>query len=119
MHPNHIRDVLNYRRKPQHSYYVVMRDYGRPYVGKLGPSGLESVVDPEITRREVVARLRSGEYQNVAFIHHVEGGLVEDVTDELFEEAGAEDKIIVDSAFARSQACEQFDALLRDCFKRG
>jgi hypothetical protein len=111
MHPNHIRDVLNYRRKPQHSYFVVAIDYGR--------KGLEAVVDPEITRREVVARLRSGEYQNVAFIHHVEGGLVEDVTDELFEEAGAEDKIIVDSAFARSQACEHFDALLRDCFKRG
>lgn len=111
MNMNHIRDVLSYRRKPQHSYLIVMIDYGR--------KGLEAVVDPEITRREVVARLRSGEYQNVAFVHHVEGGLVEDVTDELFEEAGAEDKIIVDSAFARSQACEHFDALLRDCFKRG
>ena len=96
MQPLNIREILNYRRKPNHSYFVVMLDYGR--------KGLEAIVDPEITRREVVARLRSGEYQHVTFIHHVEGGLVEDVTDALFEEAGAEDKIIVDRAFALAKS---------------
>lgn len=96
MQPLNIHDILNYRRKPNHSYFVVMVDYGK--------RGLEAIVDPEITRREVVARLRSGEYKHVAFIHHVDGGLVEDVTDELFEEAGAEDKVIVDRAFALAKS---------------
>ncbi|UQD69234.1 hypothetical protein JEY40_24780 [Bradyrhizobium japonicum] len=91
---NNIREILNYRRKPNHSYYVVMQDFGR--------NGLEANVHPEDTRRKIIEDLKEGQYTNVAFIHHVEGGLVEDVTDELFEEAGAEDKIIVDSAFARS-----------------
>lgn len=67
-------------QKVSHSYFVAMIDYGR--------RGLEAVVDPEITRRGVVARLQSGEYTNVAFIHHVRDGAVQDVTDELFEEAG-------------------------------
>jgi hypothetical protein len=92
MQPINIREILNYRRKPNHSYFVVMVDYGR--------KGLEAIVDPEITRREVVARIRSGEYQHITFIHHVADGLVEDVTDELMTEAGAEDKVIVDRAFA-------------------
>jgi len=35
-------------------YFVVMIDYGR--------RGREAVVDPEITRREVVSRVASGEY---------------------------------------------------------
>lgn len=61
------------------SYFVVMIDYGK--------RGREAIVDPEITRREVVSRLVSGEYDHVNFIHHVDGGLVEDVTNELFDEA--------------------------------
>lgn len=68
-------------RKVQHSYFVVMIDYGR--------KGLEAVVDPEITRREIVSRLKTGEYQNVSFIHHIADGLVEDVTGELIDEAEA------------------------------
>lgn len=63
----------------KHSYFVVMIDYGK--------RGREAIVDPEITRREVVSRLVSGEYAHVNFIHHIEGGLVEDVTGELFDEA--------------------------------
>ena len=66
----------------KHSYYVVMCDYGA--------RGREAIVDPEITRREVVDRIASGEYRHVNFIHHVEDGLVSDVTDELFEEAELE-----------------------------
>ena len=61
------------------SYFVVMVDYGK--------RGREAIVDPEITKREVIARIVSGEYQHINFIHHVEGGLVDDVTDELVDTA--------------------------------
>lgn len=63
-----------------HSYYVVMIDFGK--------RGLEAIVDPEITRRGVVARITSGEYTNIAFIHSINGPHVENVTDELMAEAG-------------------------------
>jgi hypothetical protein len=68
--------------RTSHSYYVVFIDYGR--------RGLEAVVDPEITRSEVISRLKSGEYKNVKLIHHVEDGLVDDVTFELIDEAEAQ-----------------------------
>jgi len=61
------------------NYYVVMIDYGR--------RGREAIVDPEITRRQIVDRIKSGEYRDIAFIHHVEDGLVEDVTGELIDAA--------------------------------
>lgn len=64
-----------------HSYYVVFIDYGR--------RGVEAVVDPEITRRDVVERIKSGEYKNILLIHHVDGGLVDDVTAELIDAAEA------------------------------
>ena len=60
------------------SYFVVMIDYGR---------ACEAIVDPEVTRREVIARLISREYDNVRFIHEIEGGRVADVTLELQMEA--------------------------------
>jgi hypothetical protein len=60
-------------------YFVVMIDYGR--------RGREAVVDPEITRREVVSRVASGEYKNISFIHEIEGPTVEDVTEEILAEA--------------------------------
>ena len=44
-------------------YFVVMIDYGR--------RGREAVVDPEITRREVISRIASGEYKNVSFIDEI------------------------------------------------
>ena len=62
------------------NYFVVAIDYGR--------RGIEAIVDPEITRREVVSRLRSGEYRDVSFIHHIHDGICEVVTDELIEAAG-------------------------------
>jgi hypothetical protein len=93
---NNIREILNYRRKPNHSYFVVKRDFGR--------NGLEAVVDPEITAAGVIERLRSGEWDKVVFIHRISDGLVEDVTDELIDAAGAEDKVIVDRAFALAQS---------------
>jgi len=55
-------------------YFVVMLRYGR--------RGLEAVVDPEITRREVVSRILTLEYnpEQIAFVHHVTSAGVEDVT---------------------------------------
>ncbi len=62
------------------SYFVVMIDYGR--------KGREAIVDPEITHREVVARIQSREYDRIAFIHHIHDGVCEDVTNDLLKEAG-------------------------------
>ena len=67
--------------RTSHSYYVVMIDYGH--------IGLEAIVRPEDTRRDIVEMLASGEKRNVVFIHHVDGLYVEDVTKELIDEAGA------------------------------
>jgi hypothetical protein len=60
-------------------YFVVMIDYGR--------RGREAAVDPEITRREVVARVVSGEYKDICFIHEVADRSVDDVTEEILAEA--------------------------------
>ena len=60
-------------------YFVVMIDYGR--------RGREAVVDPEITRREVVARVASGEYRNICFIHEIVDDAAEDVTEAILNEA--------------------------------
>ena len=60
-------------------YFVVMIDYGR--------RGREAIVDPEITRREVVSRIASGEYANISFIHEIADRNVEDVTEILSEAA--------------------------------
>jgi hypothetical protein len=46
-----------------------------PFRGETGPAhairGREAIVDPEITRREVIARVASGEYKNISFIHGI------------------------------------------------
>ncbi len=60
-------------------YFVVMIDYGR--------RGREAVVDPEITRREVISRVASGEYKNICFIHEIVDCAVGDVTEEILAEA--------------------------------
>jgi hypothetical protein len=60
-------------------YFVVMIDYGR--------RGREAIVDPEITRREVIARVVSGEYSNISFIHEIADCSVGDVTAEILAEA--------------------------------
>lgn len=67
-------------KRTSHSYYAVFIDFGR--------RGLEAVVQPEITRRGVVERIRTGEYKEIAFIHHIEDGHVFDCTDELMHDAG-------------------------------
>ena len=60
-------------------YFVVMIDYGS--------SGREAIVDPEMTRREVISRVASGEYTNISFIHEVAECSVEDITDDILAEA--------------------------------
>ena len=60
-------------------YFVVMIDYGR--------RGREAIVDPEITRREVISRIASGEYRNISFIHEIADCAVEDITAEILSEA--------------------------------
>lgn len=64
-------------------YFVVMIDYGR--------RGREAVVDPEITRRDVISRVASGEYKNISFIHEVVDRSVDDVTAEILAEAALPD----------------------------
>lgn len=63
-----------------HSYFVVMIDHGR--------KGLEAIVDPEITRREVISRIQSREYDRINFIHFIDDGICEDVTNDILKEAG-------------------------------
>jgi hypothetical protein len=60
-------------------YFVVMIDYGR--------RGREAIVDPEVTRREVISRIASGEYRNISFIHEVADSSVDDITAEVLAEA--------------------------------
>jgi hypothetical protein len=60
-------------------YFVVMIDYGR--------RGREAIVDPEITRREVVSRVASGEYKDISFIHEIADCAVDDVTADILAEA--------------------------------
>jgi hypothetical protein len=61
-------------------YYVVMCDLGR--------RGREAVVDPELTRREVVDRIRTKQYGTIAFIDHIHDDERDDVTNALLHEAG-------------------------------
>ena len=64
-------------------YFVVMIDYGR--------RGREAIVDPEVTRREVIARIASGEYSNISFIHEIADAGVDDITAEILAEAALPD----------------------------
>jgi hypothetical protein len=64
-------------------YFVVMIDYGR--------RGREAIVDPEITRREVISRIASGEYNNISFIHEIADSSVDDITAEILAEAALPD----------------------------
>lgn len=62
-----------------HSYYVVMIDYGR--------RGREAIVDPELTYSNIVGRVQTGEYKNILFIHHIDKTGVEDVTEAVLQDA--------------------------------
>lgn len=83
--------------KTSHSYFVVMQDYGK--------RGLEATVQPEQTRRAIVEMIQHGEFKDIAFIHHIDGLYLEDVTMELMEEAEAELR-----TFARPDAADALAA---------
>jgi hypothetical protein len=74
---------LREHSNPRMQYFIVMIDYGR--------RGREAIVDPEITRREVVSRVASGEYKNISFIHEIADCSVEDVTEDILTEAAIPD----------------------------
>ena len=78
---NALLDLAGQPREPSEphmQYFVVMIDYGR--------RGREAIVDPEVTRREVVSRVASGEYRNISFIHEIADSTVNDVTAEIMAE---------------------------------
>src|SRR5258708_34584948 len=92
------REPQSRSRGPEYpfmQFFVVMIDYGR--------RGREAIVDPEITRREVIARIASGEYKNVSFIHEIADSAVEDVTADILAEAALPD---IGVTGADLQACE-------------
>jgi hypothetical protein len=62
-------------------YFVVMEAYD---------SGLEAVVDPSVTRSQVITRIKTREYNNIVQIDHIHSGVVTDVTKDLIDEAEAE-----------------------------
>jgi hypothetical protein len=65
-----------------HSYFVVMQDFGR--------RGLEATVHPEDTKRNVIDMIRAGEFKPIVFIHRIQDGICEDLTEELMLEAQEE-----------------------------
>ena len=69
-------------QKINHSYFVVMIDYGQ--------RGREAIVDPEITRNGVIDLIQTREYdpERIVFIHYVDGSEISDVTEELLSEVG-------------------------------
>jgi hypothetical protein len=76
-------------------YFVVMIDFGR--------RGREALVDPEVTRREVVARVASGEYRNISFIHEIVDQTVDDVTEAILAEAALPEIVTADADLQSSQ----------------
>jgi hypothetical protein len=76
-------------REESMQYFVVMIDYGR--------RGREAVVDPEITRREVISRVASGEYKNISFIHEIADSSVEDITADILSAAALPDIAMSDA----------------------
>ncbi len=71
-------------------FYILMVDYGKSYPGKTGPSGLEAVVQPELTRRAIVEQARDiikADRNAIAFVKFVDGNFIEDVTAEIVAEA--------------------------------
>src|SRR6202047_3831856 len=82
-------DWLRERSEPRMQYFVVMIDYGR--------RGREAIVDPEITRREVISRVASGEYKNISFIHEIADSAVEDITAEIMADAALPEVLFTDA----------------------
>ncbi len=82
-------------------YFVVMIDYGR--------RGREAIVDPEVTRREVISRVVSGEYKNISFIHEVDDQVVDDITAEIMAEAALPEIMAAEIAASTDPQATRFD----------
>ena len=68
-------------------FYILMVDYRKVFC-----PGMEAVVSPEFTRRQIVDQVRSihNEGRNrVVFVKFVDGNFIEDVTEEIEREAAA------------------------------
>ena len=61
------------------NYFVVVEDFRT--------AGMEGIVQPELDRAEIIRRLKTRDYKDVVFIHHVHDGVADDVTLELIGEA--------------------------------
>jgi hypothetical protein len=57
----------------------------------------EAIVDPEITRREVISRVASGEYKNISFIHEIADLAVNDITAEIMVETALPEMPLTDA----------------------
>ena len=71
-------------------FYILMIDYGKNYPGKTGPSGLEAVCQPELTRRAIIEEARDAQRsatRSVAFVKFVDGNFIKDVTADILAEA--------------------------------
>jgi hypothetical protein len=63
-------------------YFVVLRQFR--------DLGLEAVVDPALTREQIITMIKTREYDNIVRIDHIHAGTVKNVTDELIDEAELE-----------------------------
>jgi phage head maturation protease len=72
-------------------------DMGRKLRADYGRRGREAIVDPEITRREVISRVASGEYKNISFIHEIADSAVDDITTEILAEAALPEIALTES----------------------
>jgi hypothetical protein len=62
-----------------------------------GRRGREAVVDPEMTKREVISRVASGEYKNISFIHEIADSSVEDITEHILSAATLPDFVMTEA----------------------
>lgn len=70
-------------------FYILMIDFGK---GPKRPMGLEGVVSPEFTRRQIVSEVKdllASRDRSVAFVKFVDGNYIEDITAEIVSEAEA------------------------------
>lgn len=71
-----------------YSYYVCMVDYGK--------SGQEATCNPEDTRADIVDLVRrtlKRDGMDISFVHYVENGNFEDVTEDIVAEASVEREV--------------------------
>lgn len=70
-------------------FFILMVDFGK---GPQRPMGLEAVVQPELTRRDIVEQARDiikkGRHE-IAFVKFVDGNFIDDCTAEIVAEASA------------------------------